>query len=610
MLSKNWKDYRDILSDIRDLEKIKRKLLMGKITPKDFYIMHANFVLIKKIVSMINKDDVLNEHLNNNQEIKKKLDTYIKLLEKTFDLNKAKFIDDLSSERLSNHSIDNLQFINRNLDETLDKQYKDSIECRQKFESIRAYLSGLVSKHEKGDKTSDYIKIHETPKMDPNLMGTKRRITFLKKGIENEIDLLNTLSSVKLEYNSNYSKQDEDFIFSINDLEYNTHGNSSNQIITNKDIRGISRLIQNSKDRLVNEIIIFFNKFATDFDKDLDDIIDLVIFMDMLQCKCYIADKYNYVKPIIEESQSAYVKAHGLRHCLIEHLNEQELYVTNDIELGLDKTGMLLYGTNAVGKTSLMKALGISVIMAQAGLFVPCSQFIYNPYTALFTRILGVDNIFKGLSTFAVEMSELRTIFHLADENSLVLGDELCSGTESNSALSIFMSGLEKLSNLKVNFIFATHFHEILKYNELAILDNVGIYHMTVIYNKEQDKLIYDRKLKQGPGDCMYGLEVCKALYMPDDFLNRANELRIKYNPEQTNILAFTRSHYNAKKVKGVCEYCNKEIGTEIHHINEQNRANIRNYIDGFHKNHIANLANICEKCHKKIHSNEDLKFI
>ena len=84
--------------------------------------------------------------------------------------------------------------------------------------------------------------------------------------------------------------------------------------------------------------------------------------------------------------------------------------------------------------------------MAQAGLYVPASSYKFRPYKYIFTRILGNDNLFKGLSTFAVEMSELRTILRLADKNSLVLGDELCSGTESISAVSIFVAGVQNLA--------------------------------------------------------------------------------------------------------------------------------------------------------------------
>ena len=130
-----------------------------------------------------------------------------------------------------------------------------------------------------------------------------------------------------------------------------------------------------------------------------------------------------------------------MRHILIETLLCDETYVTNDLSLDSDKLGVLLYGTNAVGKSSLIKAIGIIVIMAQAGFYVPCSGFVYSPYKHIFTRILGNDNLFKGLSSFAVEMLELKTILSIADKDSLVLGDELCSGTESNSAMSIFYFG-------------------------------------------------------------------------------------------------------------------------------------------------------------------------
>jgi DNA mismatch repair protein MutS len=132
--------------------------------------------------------------------------------------------------------------------------------------------------------------------------------------------------------------------------------------------------------------------------------------------------------------------------------------VTNNIELGegTEQNGILLYGTNAVGKTSLIRALGIAVIMAQSGLYVPCSNFNYIPYKSIFTRILGNDNLFKGMSTFMVEMSELRVILKSANNTGLILGDELCSGTEIDSAISIFVAGLKKMNDSKCSFIFAT----------------------------------------------------------------------------------------------------------------------------------------------------------
>ena len=253
-----------------------------------------------------------------------------------------------------------------------------------------------------------------------------------------------------------------------------------------------------------------------------------------------------------------------------------------------------------MGKTSLIRALGIAVIMAQAGLYVPCSKFTYKPYAAIFSRILGNDNLFKGLSTFAVEMSELRIILKMADHNSLILGDELCSGTEMESALSIFVAGLQNLHTKQASFVFATHFHEIIGYDEIKALDRVALKHMAVLYDKELDALIYDRKLCDGPGTRMYGLEVCKSLHLEDEFLEKAYSIRAKYFAKSE--LDHQASKYNAKKIRGLCELCKTELGEEIHHLDPQKNADQDGFIGTFHKNHPANLMTVCEKCHDKVH--------
>jgi DNA mismatch repair protein MutS len=256
-----------------------------------------------------------------------------------------------------------------------------------------------------------------------------------------------------------------------------------------------------------------------------------------------------------------------------------------------------------VGKTSFIKSIGIAIIMAQAGMFVPCEEFTYYPYEYLFTRLLGNDNIFKGLSTFAVEMCELRTILKNANSKSIILGDELCSGTESTSALSIFVSSLERLHSLESTFLFATHFHEILEYEEVKNLDSMKIYHMSVFFDREQKTLIYNRKLRTGPGESMYGLEVCKSLDLPEDFIERAYAIRNKYNKSNVSVLEAKKSRYNANKLRGMCELCNNNEGTEVHHLQYQKNAKDGIINGEFNKNHKANLINICEACHNKIHS-------
>ena len=201
----------------------------------------------------------------------------------------------------------------------------------------------------------------------------------------------------------------------------------------------------------------------------------------------------------------------------------------------------------------------------------------------------------------------------------LVLGDELCSGTENTSAISIFVSGIQRLSRNECSFIFATHLHEIVKYEEIKELDTVALKHMTVVYEKENDMLVYDRKLKDGAGNSMYGLEVCKSLNLPPDFIENAYRLRSKYNPSEAgSILSLPTSHYNAKKIMGMCEMCKCELGAEVHHLQHQKDANENGIIKGetgedggvapFHKNRLSNLMTLCDRCHKMFHTNSDNK--
>jgi DNA mismatch repair protein MutS len=130
--------------------------------------------------------------------------------------------------------------------------------------------------------------------------------------------------------------------------------------------------------------------------------------------------------------------------------------------------------------------------------------------------------------------------------------------------------------------------------------------HMAVFYDREKGALIYDRKIKDGSGDNMYGLEVCKSLNLPNEFIESANNIRMKYHPESASILSLKTSHFNSKKIVGKCEMCKVELGKEVHHLQHQKIANENGFIESpagaFHKNHLANLLTLCERCHDKIH--------
>ena len=172
--------------------------------------------------------------------------------------------------------------------------------------------------------------------------------------------------------------------------------------------------------------------------------------------------------------------------------------------------------------------LELNIILAQAGLFVSASSFEYMPYTQIFTRILNNDNIFRSQSSFAVEVHELKSILNRADSRSLVLGDELCSGTESTSALSIIATGLNTLCDRESTFIFTSHLHELTKLDEIKSLLNLEIYHLKIKYDKHTNLLMYDRKLEKGSGPSIYGLRGCEAMGMSDKFLSFAKKIQSK----------------------------------------------------------------------------------
>ena len=322
-----------------------------------------------------------------------------------------------------------------------------------------------------------------------------------------------------------------------------------------------------------------------------------------------VSKERGFCCPEYDEGESSAVEAHGLRHPLIEQSLGKVEYIKHDISLGYEECslGWLVYGMNASGKSSLMKALGIAVLLAQCGTFVPATEFRLRPYRSIFTRILNHDNLWAGLSSFTVEMTELREILKRADKHSLVLGDELCSGTESVSATSLVAAGLEWLSQKESCFIFATHLHGLLALDSIATLQRLQIWHLRVRYEAAQDKLIYDRTLHKGPGSSLYGLEVARALNLPFEFLEKAQKFRHQLLGT-TNEEGSLATMYNSAVFKKECEVCGCGITSllEVHHIRPQKDANNKGFFeDGSHKNARENLIVVCQKCHDKHHNSE-----
>ena len=601
---------RERLSNMKDIEKLHRHIILKKITPYHVFCLFHNIRHIRDLYTACYSDSelfrYLSERIRVRNDIIGKATVLLDLFEKTLDIDLCRDITDTLFET---------NMIRRGVSAELDKLTDEARITQKSLDEVQRVLNELIQEGERPSAGSDpdYIKIHETDKMGISLQATKRRTKILEDRIK-KLPATGKVITIRLDDSDGNGNGNGRV------LMFDTAGitcpaaSGSNNTIHSQQIYELCAAVVSLRVKISDMVSLLYQGFIAslhEYYHDFENMTAFVSAMDMIQNRCYIARKYRYCRPTIDrdhDTSASFVRATGLRHCLIERINEDECYVTNDVSLGGD--GMLLYGTNAVGKTSLIRAIGVAVIMAQAGFYVPAAAFIYRPYRAIMTRILGNDNLFKGLSTFVVEMSELRVILRMADANTLVLGDELCSGTEMDSAISIFVAGLQHLYRAGASFIFATHLHEIAAYSEIReMAPRLRLAHMRVFYDKSRDTLVYDRKLQDGAGESMYGLEVCKSLHLPDDFLENANTIRVKYRgvstktPTASILDDAVPSRYNAAKLRRLCELCEKARGTEVHHLQHQESADADNFIGHIHKNHPANLATVCEDCHREIHT-------
>lgn len=369
----------------------------------------------------------------------------------------------------------------------------------------------------------------------------------------------------------------------------------------------ISRLRESLKQQQAVALVEHGSTLASDLLVPWMKMADWITQFDVNLTLARVAIDMGYVRPTIHTSASnAAVKIKGLRHPILEAQDRKIPYVQHDVNLGsADSQGWLLYGLNASGKSSLMRATGLAVLLAQGGSFVPASMMELSPFSSLHTRIINTDNLWMGLSSFAVEMAEMRDIFREAGSKSLVLGDELCSGTETTSATALVAAGLKGLIKRGAKFLFATHLHGLVQIPEVIELRCLKIWHLHVEYDRIKDRLVYHRTLKEGSGSSLYGLEVAKAMRIPDDILEDAVRFR-KQLTGAADLSESVGSSWNSSIVRNVCENCGAvESGAlEVHHIKERNTSSQGRLADGSSVHSAANLVVLCDACHDAIHAN------
>ena len=341
---------------------------------------------------------------------------------------------------------------------------------------------------------------------------------------------------------------------------------------------------------------------------------DMIAEMDVDASCAKDANDHAMTMPVIVEDQdsrnsrdsrdsrnsrnSQVFRAVDLRHPLSERTLRETHFVPNSLSFSSSR-GLLIYGVNAAGKSTLLKSVAVAVIMAQAGMFVAAKEFEFRPYEKIFTRMAARDDLVEGRSTFVVELAQLRDIVRKSDQRTLVVGDELCNGTEGHSAVSILGATCKHLTRTGSTFVFATHFHELSKIS----LPGVEIVHMATRYDRDLDTLVYERKISPGPGRGLYGLEVAQSMHIGTTFMLEAHEIRRELLGLSNSIVDDKKSRYNARVFADVCRVCG-EPATETHHVLPQKLA-VKKLIGHVAKNSKANLIPLCESCHGKTHKDE-----
>lgn len=440
------------------------------------------------------------------------------------------------------------------------------------------------------------------------LIGTKANGSWIRSGISTEPCAHVLCTPKRFELISTILGAD--FMRSIVVLE---HGSSAVKF-THACVRHATTEICEARLRLDEVTLRRARELQSSISKGSGDalrrISQTIALIDVYASAAMDAVKHALVRPrIIDGSGRSFVSCRDLRHPLAERVDRRTLYVPNDISLNhaIDQqeevTGVLLYGVNASGKSSLSKAVAVAAFMAQAGFFVACSSFEFRPFSSIHTRIASRDDIFRGKSTFMVELAELRNILHRANKNSLVVGDELCSGTESASAISIVGSACVSLIRKDCCFVFATHLHELPGLTVLKKEKKIGVYHLGVCYNDATDTLVYARKLQKGPGKALYGLEVARAMHMGVAFMADAHQIRREVLGISDSVVTHKTSQYSKDVYMDVCAVCKARPAVETHHVAPQRLADHRGFIGHFHKNAPHNLLPLCAQCHDDTHA-------
>ncbi len=579
----------EMMRGVYDLERLSRRLNLGRLHPFEMNHVYDSMLAVKELMLYVKKHKIQKTPFHESE-----VEEFLRDISKSIDLD--------VSRRFTNNTVDE-NFLMSGVDESIDTLVKENSVMLVAFKDIMKRIEGLLESVNAGS-SNRLVTLGLLEKEGYYISLSKNRYSLIESAFKQEEFFL----SYNVKKLTNSVKITSTFTDELSD-----------KIMKNR--RKIVTLV---KEKYINLQTLYERRYSLLFDRVIAYVSDL----DVGVSSSKVAQTYKHSRPTIVEvkENENFMQIMQLRHPLIEVQERGGLYVPNDIVMGNreymdlphpetvmlevgvhdghDINGVLLYGINSSGKSSLMKSIGIATLMAQSGFFVSAAVMKFSIFDSLFTRIVSKDNLAKGLSTFAVEMLELKNIFNRATTRSLVLGDEISHGTETLSGVAIVASAIKKLANTRCLFLFATHLHQLSTMQEITTLDNVVDLHLSVEYDEEKDTLVFNRVLQAGSGSSIYGLEFAKSLHMDSEFLEEANAIRKRLSNDFDELELLVKkktSKYNKELYVTKCIICGA-IAEDVHHISQRSLADEAGFIGHFHKDNKHNLIPLCKEHHKLIH--------
>ncbi|MDC3414337.1 DNA mismatch repair protein MutS [Aquibacillus sp. 3ASR75-11] len=256
---------------------------------------------------------------------------------------------------------------------------------------------------------------------------------------------------------------------------------------------------------------------------------DQISHLDVLQGFATVSEVNDYHRPALNEGRK--IRIEKGRHPVIEKVMQQVEFVPNDVHFD-DKTDMLLItGPNMSGKSTYMRQLALTAIMAQIGCYVPCDKADIPVFDQIFTRIGAADDLVSGQSTFMVEMLEAKHAITNATENSLILLDEIGRGTSTYDGMALAQAIMEYIhDNVRAKTLFSTHYHE------LTTLDNTldRLRNVHVRAEEYNGNVVFLHQIHDGAADESYGIHVAKLAKLPQQLIERATDILADFEQKDT----------------------------------------------------------------------------